>query len=540
MNVGGRSGRGGVLPVLVAVLCLVAAAMPTPAAADQAEALYRPDRVDVIELALPPEAIADLEAEPDEYVKGTFALAATDGTPAGVGPFTAPRNVEVRLKGDASFHDLGGKAAFKLKFKSADAFLGLRKMTLNNMVEDPSMTHETLAYTAFRAAGVAAPRTSFAYVYANGVDYGLHLDVETLDKVALQERFGPFQEPPQHLYEGEAGDDVRPGGAAGFEVDEGDDGDLSDLEALIAATNGTGVEPWWTRIAPFADLMQMTRMWAVEKYVGELDGYSSGRDPFQPNNYYLFSDATGRFKMLPWGADETFQSRNRLAFDEAHGLLFARCLADSTCASTYLSAVTETCSAIDPVGLDALAARTATLLAPWQALEQGNGPRHEYDPAEIADGVDETREFVGSRPTDVADFIGGPCGGSTPSTPPPTGSAPLSGTPPVAADPTVANLKVGRAQPDGNRVVTQVALPGPGTVSLRGMIATADGPVAACKGSQEVKRARDLSVACRFTEAFRARLRSRWLGIDLVLAFTPTTGPTETSRQRVVVKRIAS
>ena len=196
----------------VITFCLSALLLPAVAAADDpAAALYQPNRVDVIKLIVDPTELAKLEAEPDEYVKGTFSLAETNGTPAGVGAFSPPRNVEVRLKGDASFKDLSGKAAFKLKFGEAEAFMGLRKMTLNNMVEDPSMIHETLSYAAFGAAGVPAPRTSFAYVEVNGLDYGLHLDLETLDKIALEKRFGPFKKPPQHLYEGEAGDEVNPG-----------------------------------------------------------------------------------------------------------------------------------------------------------------------------------------------------------------------------------------------------------------------------------------------------------------------------------------
>jgi hypothetical protein len=64
----------------------------------------------------------------------------------------------------------------------------------------------------------------------------------------LQHRFLWRADEVQHLYEGEPGDDVFPGGAAGFEIDEGPE-DRADLEALIEAGNGTGDSPWSTRIA---------------------------------------------------------------------------------------------------------------------------------------------------------------------------------------------------------------------------------------------------------------------------------------------------
>ncbi|HEV7399350.1 MAG TPA: CotH kinase family protein [Solirubrobacterales bacterium] len=275
--------------------------------------MYEPGTVAVIDLTLTAPEKVKLEAEPDKYVKGTFSLSKTDGTPSGIEtPLTpTPLAVEIRLKGNVlgSFRTLDGKAGFKLKFKKTEPFLGLRKMTLNNMVEDPSMIHETLAYSVFRRAGIAAPRTGFADVRLNGKDFGTYLNLENLDKVNLERWFGKFEEPPQHLYEGEYGVDVTPGvetltgKEGGYEVDEGKEEDIADLKALVAAVNGSKGPGWSASVAPVADLEEMTRMWAVEKYIGHWDGYSGEAAPLKPNNYYLYSDAAGRFQMLPWGTD---------------------------------------------------------------------------------------------------------------------------------------------------------------------------------------------------------------------------------------------
>jgi hypothetical protein len=153
-----RRGRGSVVATLAALAALALAA-PAAAApiADEAAVVYDPHAVAVIDLTLSPEAIAALEAEPDEYVKGTFAMATTSGGPGGeeTALTASPHPVEVRLKGSGSFRPITGEAAFKLKFKKVDAFLGLRKMTLNNMVQDESMAHEALTYLAF---GASMPR----------------------------------------------------------------------------------------------------------------------------------------------------------------------------------------------------------------------------------------------------------------------------------------------------------------------------------------------------------------------------------------------
>src|SRR5262245_43098874 len=105
--------------VLLAPLAaaLLTGAGAAPAAALTADSMSEPTTVVAIDLQLPPASVAALEADPDEYVEGTFALAESDGTPAGIGPYSAPLTVGVRLKGSAgSFRDLSAKAAFKVKF----------------------------------------------------------------------------------------------------------------------------------------------------------------------------------------------------------------------------------------------------------------------------------------------------------------------------------------------------------------------------------------------------------------------------------------
>ena len=68
--------------------------------------------------------------------------------------------------------------------------------------------------------------------------------------------------------------DVAPGGAAAYEIDEGDEDDRADLEALIDATHATGGD-WSDGMAATADLNEMTRVWAGEQYIGHFDSYSA-------------------------------------------------------------------------------------------------------------------------------------------------------------------------------------------------------------------------------------------------------------------------
>jgi hypothetical protein len=403
----------------------VGAAASAAAAEATADQMYQPSTVDVVKLALPQTSVEKLEAEPKKYVKGTFSLAETEGAPDTEKGFSPPLEVGIKLKGNSlgSLRKLDEKAAFNIKFDKyvdGQAFLGLDKMTLNNMVEDPSMLAETLGYELFRANRVPGSRTGFANLYVNlaGVEYnfGIHLNIEAMDKTALEKRFGEFHEPPQHLYEGNYGADVdtETNPVTGherwesLEVDEGEETDLSDLMALIDAVAATGSGDFSERVAPYADLQEMVHQWAVEKYISFWDGYAGRAGDYQPNNYYLYSSDSGVFRMLPWGIDQTWGTYlpagvSRLEFDGRAGVLFDECLRDPSCELMYRRALRELLASLESLGLESLAARTASLLEPWQALEEPS--RQPYSAGEIEAAVKGVEEYVPQRPSELRAFL---------------------------------------------------------------------------------------------------------------------------------------
>jgi hypothetical protein len=515
---------------LVLVFSILGASWAESASADSADSLYDPSKMYVVELSLPQKSRQGLAADSDKYQPGTFSLAETDGTPGGVKAFSAPVSVEIKLKGSASRRPLSGKSAFKIKFDEAP-FRGLRVITLNNMVEDPSMIHETLAYTAFRGAGVPASRSGYAYVYVDGVDYGVHLDIEALDELALEKRFGPFDAEAQHLYEGEDGWDVHPGGAGQFEIDAGGP-DRGDLEALVDAVNSSGSLPWASRVASAIDLREMTRMWAVEKYIGQWDGYAGSEgEEWLPNNYYLYSDPSGRFQMLPWGNDESWQAAYHLSFDGGAGLMFDRCLEDEACAAIYRESVAAVRDAIAGMDLDALAGQTAALLAPWQELEAEASTREEHSIGEIQHGVAETREFIASRPAEVAEWLGEKS--QTRAEPASPGSA--LPTPDRVVHFPAPGFRIDRPQVQGSVLRTRVHPWTKGVVAMRVMISTGKGSAVICRDKALVGRAHGLTLHCLLPAAVRQRLRRRSLEITVFTRFLPAGGNPESITRRVTL-----
>ena len=552
-----------------------------PAGADEAASIYDPTTVNVIEMALPEEEIQKLEADPFTYVKGgTVTFTPTDGTPPPGGKGTPThtfQNVEIKLKGKllGSFEDLDGKAAFKLKFKKAEPFFGLRKLTLNNMTQDPSMIHETLAYTAFRAAGVPASRSGYSYVWLNGKNYGLHLNLESLDTVSLAKIFGtPFDDETQHLYEAnEYGADFYPGKEPRFEIDEGED-DTADLTALIAAVEAaapSGTIP--PSLAALVDLDEMTRMWGVEKYVGHWDGYAGegipGQEGFnehRPNNYYLYSEPSGRFQMLPWGADQTWDTGDTggvpMEFDGQDGRLFDLCREDDDCAGMFSGAVANALDTIEPLELDAVAAETAAMLKPWQALEAA--PRRPFDATQIATAVSKTCQFILDRPAEAEEWLeehpppggfvppaeetrGPPCAPrveppvpippSDPGTPQQGGGAQTGGGGRSGAEgklpiPTGASfVSLRRIKLADGAIRTRLNLDAGGTVRLTAKVHRRGGADVVCGDRAGATGPGLLTLRCQLPDPLLQRLSRHPRSFTLIVRFTGPDGNSEVIRQ---------
>ncbi len=127
------------------LVCLGLLAFPAFAAADEIEWMYDPDAVVEIHLSdISETELDELEAAPSDEVRGTFEL-----TVDGVRKGPLLEEVGVRLKGGTGSGRpvKTGKSGFKVRFDEFvddQLFFGIKRLTLNNMIQDPSMVHETL------------------------------------------------------------------------------------------------------------------------------------------------------------------------------------------------------------------------------------------------------------------------------------------------------------------------------------------------------------------------------------------------------------
>ncbi len=373
-----------------------AVAPDTPA--DDPAWLYDPLQVTEIDLEASETALAQLAAVPDAYVEARITL--RNGTRT-YGPYV----VGLRLKGHSAFRTLDGKAAFKVKFGYAVAgqsFYGLKGLTLNNMVQDPSMIAEAISSLLVAATGAPAARVGYAYVRLNGADYGLYANVETVNAVMAQRWFTATQ----HIYEADTfGVDASPGRAGEFQVDEGSSTDLSDLEALSAANAGSA-DGWWARMQPVADLVEMTRVWAAEHYIGHWDGYSVAENwccSTKPNNYYLHSDLAGRFALITSGTDQTWLEHSAFGV-YGNAVLFRGCVLDATCRQLYIDALREIAASPAVAALPAEARAIRAAIARWRARD----PRREQTVADGEGQADAKIATIDARPAELAAWLASP------------------------------------------------------------------------------------------------------------------------------------
>lgn len=187
-------------------------------------------------------------------------------------------------------------------FEPDNRFHGLRRMSLNNNLQDPSQLHQVLAYRVFSRAGVPAPRCNLARVTVNGKLLGIYSHVEAIDARFLERHFGRAD---GSLYEGLLSD-FRPEWVKTFEKKlPKDDPDRSDLEAVVRALQSDD-RSLVARLERCVDVEEYLSFWAVEALINHWDSYSGNG-----NNFFVYrSPATGRFAFIPWGADAVFGDRD--------------------------------------------------------------------------------------------------------------------------------------------------------------------------------------------------------------------------------------
>jgi hypothetical protein len=354
------------------------------------------------------EGLDSLAEDPREYVAADLAI---DDDFDGV--------VGVKLKGRyGSFVPINddeeptgnwapGKVAMTVDFNRIDdngEYLGLTKLTLNNLRQDPSGSHEYLGYALFREGGVPASRATVALVTLNDEDKGLYAVIESQDNATLLESW--FGNDEGTLYEGEYGVDLWPEWIEEFDQDHGEDVDFADLEELVEALDEAQESgAIYSALDTQLDLEAYLAFAATEVYLGHWDGYA-----ISANNYALYNDPDAqRWSFLPWGIDQVFQwgvGPYDGVFLETGpawpggGRIHQLCFESEQCKDQLREAFLDLIERVDAMDLTGEAAELRALIEPL-LLERA------FEPEWTEGELDQIPEFIEERPAQIERWL--PC-----------------------------------------------------------------------------------------------------------------------------------
>lgn len=382
---------------------------------------FNPQKVLRIDLDLPQATVDALNSRSTYkiYAPGSITMS-VDGRTSGA------LEMEVRLKGSTSISRLKDTPSFKIKFPKGPAqtgYLGQRRLTLNALTQDGSKIHEYGAYALFNAMGVPASKTGWARVYINGLDKGLYVNVEQPDENFAAKK---FRDITQHIYEGVALKDLKPGNDDGdnltgaFPADFGwkVTANKSDLTKLIAAANYKDPANWYKALDGVTDRTALLKFMAVENFLGHWDGYTGPN----VNNYFIRSNTRGKFTFIPWGLDQTFGENRATTRDfgdtfmtpmlsrtsthpwlpkpTVRGMMYTKCIAHVPCRNAYLSQLKAVSAMATKMKLSTLMRSAANVIRPTLAA-RNNADQMEIIALEQASAL----KFIPTRQKEVAALV---------------------------------------------------------------------------------------------------------------------------------------
>jgi CotH kinase protein len=212
-----------------------------------------------------------------------------------------PIRVRVRVKGrSGSLRPVQENPSLTLDVVGEGNLVGgVRRVHLDNAVEDPGRLHAAFGAEVFRRIGIPSPRVMWARVEFNGRSLGWYVLKEGFTQ-GFAERSG--------LGSGTALAEPRSGADVGGELDIKEDG----AAALPALAVWRDLGAWMARTPPpqdretlgkWVDLHWFEGFAAGEVILAHRDGYSLAR-----NNFRLAFSTAG-IRWIPWGMDQLLVSR---------------------------------------------------------------------------------------------------------------------------------------------------------------------------------------------------------------------------------------
>jgi len=290
------------------------------------------------------------------------------------------------------------------RYVTAQRFLGLSELVLDNLWQDDALLQERVTMSAFRRVGIAAPREAHVRLFVGSARQfmGLYTVVEAIDLSFLQRAFGVSD---AYLYEyhwndvyhfEDLGNELEPY-ALRFEArtheHESMFGLYSPIRELIAVINDAPLE----RIGEVLDLPLLINYLAVDNYLGDWDGLLGYAGL---NNFYLMRVPGALSKLIPWDKDVEFYDvlmPPRHNFE--YNVLASKIWADPLAVRQYLRVLLDLAASNqaiqDEFEREFAQIEAVALADPWK--RQTN--------AEFEAKIEELRLFFQQRPAVVRGYV---------------------------------------------------------------------------------------------------------------------------------------
>jgi hypothetical protein len=247
--------------------------------------------------------------------------------------------VSVHLKGGVgSYRPIDDNPGLTLEFAKdapGQTFHGLKKLSLNNSVQDRTFLSEKICRDLFNLAGSPAPRAGLASVQLNGRSLGLHVLIEGANKQFLRHH---FENVHGNLYQPRGSQEIT----ARLDVNSGDDPTNNvGLRALAQAVREQDPAVRWRRLEETLDVQRFLTFMAMEVMLCHWDGYCMNQ-----NNYRVFHDLkANKIVFIAHGMDQMF-GKGRSGpdcpiFPQWHGMVAKTVMSTTEGRQLYLARLGE-------------------------------------------------------------------------------------------------------------------------------------------------------------------------------------------------------
>jgi hypothetical protein len=373
------------------------------AAGDLTDRVLGYDQISTFDLQISNDGINSLRSAPSTWVQATLSFEGRAYGPVGV-----------NLKGTSSFQPIDQKPAFRVninKFVKGARLFGLKEILLNNMVQDPSMLHERLAYWIGRQIGtVPTPRSNHAWVTMNGAPLGLYAEVEEAKDTMMATYFTDATGGVFTINYA----DFSTKYLSNFQYQDGN----TDTTLITDTMTALGQQPASAASAAagqFVNLHEFSRYLALMVLTGHWGGWPYAPDPEPVGaNARIYADPTSQqLYFIPQGINDAFSTGDFDFIAALKSKLAKDCVRTTSCFQDFGNQLMEILGKAQQLGWASEEARVAAQIASYVAMD----PKKPYSNADVTMYQQQVGNFMNGRGAYVSKYLVAPKSTSTASTP---------------------------------------------------------------------------------------------------------------------------